>query len=319
MDRMSKRLDKQTERLDQAERRMSAVEDGQTALAAGQLKVNTELGTLRHKMDNLESRSRRNNLRIVGIAESTSIASMENFIESLLIQLLGRDTFSALFEVEQAHRDLSARPPPGAPPRLVIARLLNYRDRDAALRRARELKTLRYEGMTLSLYPDFTLQLLEGELSQLEQEHRDTADKCTLGYIRAKVQEFQETALSEVRHMGKYAVARAYGEGDRLGRVIANLIRPSRSTNLFSKTVAADGSIIGNPESVAARFREYYQTLNTTRGAPEPNAIKEYPTHIVLPKLSDSDREALGAPFTLGEITKALGGMAEGKAPGPMA
>ncbi|KAJ1189349.1 hypothetical protein NDU88_006097 [Pleurodeles waltl] len=112
-------------------------------------------------MDDLESRSRRNNLRIVGIAESTSIANMENFIKSLLIQLLGRDTFSAFFVVERAHRSLPARPLPGAPPRPVIARLLNYRDRDAALRRARELKTLRYECMTLSLYSDFILQVQE--------------------------------------------------------------------------------------------------------------------------------------------------------------
>ncbi|KAJ1130555.1 hypothetical protein NDU88_008906 [Pleurodeles waltl] len=71
MDRMSEQLDKQAERLDQGERRVSAVEDGQTALATGQLKVTTELGTLRHKMDDLESCSRRNNLRVVGIVEST--------------------------------------------------------------------------------------------------------------------------------------------------------------------------------------------------------------------------------------------------------
>ncbi|KAJ1141849.1 hypothetical protein NDU88_008177 [Pleurodeles waltl] len=142
------------------------------------------------------------------------------------------------------------------------------------------------------------LQLLEGELSQLEQEHRDTADTRTLGHIRAKMQEFQETALSEVCHMGKYAVARAYGEGDRPGKVLANLIRPSRSTNLINKTAATDGSILTDPEDEAARFREYYQTLYTTRGSPEPNAIKEYLTHIELPKLSESDREALEAPFT---------------------
>ncbi|KAJ1169121.1 hypothetical protein NDU88_001027 [Pleurodeles waltl] len=85
VDRMSERLNKQTERLDQVEIRVSAAEDGQTALASRQLKVNTELDTLKHKMDDLESRSCRSNLRIVGLAESTSIANMENFIESLLI------------------------------------------------------------------------------------------------------------------------------------------------------------------------------------------------------------------------------------------
>ncbi|KAJ1206727.1 hypothetical protein NDU88_002128 [Pleurodeles waltl] len=58
VDRMSERLDKQTERLDQVEKRVSAVEDGQTALASGQLKVNMELDILKHKMDDLESRSR---------------------------------------------------------------------------------------------------------------------------------------------------------------------------------------------------------------------------------------------------------------------
>ncbi|KAJ1153741.1 hypothetical protein NDU88_006499 [Pleurodeles waltl] len=100
------------------------------------------------------------------------------------------------------------------------------------------------------------LQLLEGELSQLEQEHRDTADVRTLGHIRAKLQEFQETALSEIRHMGKYAAARAYGEGDRPSRVLESLIRPSRSANLINNAVAADGSMIGDPECVATRFRE---------------------------------------------------------------
>ncbi|KAJ1214945.1 hypothetical protein NDU88_002555 [Pleurodeles waltl] len=57
VDRMSERLDKQTEHLDQVERRVSAVEDGHTTLATGQLKRNTELDILKHKMDDLESRS----------------------------------------------------------------------------------------------------------------------------------------------------------------------------------------------------------------------------------------------------------------------
>ncbi|KAJ1191199.1 hypothetical protein NDU88_000515, partial [Pleurodeles waltl] len=111
--------------------------------------------------------------------------------------------------------------------------------------------------------------------------------------------------------MGKYATARVYGEGDRPGRVLANLIRPSRSANLINTAMAADGSVIGDPEMVATRFREYYQTLYTTKGDPDPNAIWDYLTHIMLPRLLDVDIEALRAPFTLGEIAKALGGMAE--------
>ncbi|KAJ1162030.1 hypothetical protein NDU88_002509 [Pleurodeles waltl] len=111
--------------------------------------------------------------------------------------------------------------------------------------------------------------------------------------------------------MGKYAVARTYGKGDRPGKVLANLIRPCRSTNLINKMTATDGRMLNNPEDIAARFREYYQTLYTSRGDSDPDTIQEYLAHIVLPKLSESDREALGAPFTLAEIASALGSMAE--------
>ncbi|KAJ1120546.1 hypothetical protein NDU88_008711 [Pleurodeles waltl] len=86
---------------------------------------------------------------------------MEGFIERLLVQLLGRDTFSSTFVVERANCSLVAQPPPGTSPKPIIVKLLNYRDHDAALRRARELKTLQHEGMTISLYTDFTQQVQE--------------------------------------------------------------------------------------------------------------------------------------------------------------
>ncbi|KAJ1097040.1 hypothetical protein NDU88_002169 [Pleurodeles waltl] len=162
MDRMTEHLDKHVERLDQSERRVSEVEDGQTQLSTSHVKLTKELNSLRPKVDDLEARSWRKNLRIVGVTESTVIDNMEGFIEGLLVQLLGCTTFSDLFIVERAHRSLATRTPPGAPPRTIIARLLNYRDHDVALCRARELKTLQYEGITISLYLDFTLQVQEG-------------------------------------------------------------------------------------------------------------------------------------------------------------
>ncbi|KAJ1104878.1 hypothetical protein NDU88_002286 [Pleurodeles waltl] len=79
MDRMTERLDKHAERLDQSERRVSEVEDGQTQLAATHVKLNKEV-------HDLEARSRRNNLRIVGVTEITAIDNMEGFIERLLVK-----------------------------------------------------------------------------------------------------------------------------------------------------------------------------------------------------------------------------------------
>lgn len=156
MDRMSKRMDKHAERIDMAEHRIFETEDAQNDMGEAQKRMAKLMSSIKDKAEDIEARSRRNNVRILGLAESTPTGTMELFIEKLLIQLLGRETFPDVFVVERTHRLLAAHPPPGAAPRPVIARLLNYRDRDAALRRARELKTLHYKGSELSLFPDFT-------------------------------------------------------------------------------------------------------------------------------------------------------------------
>ncbi|KAJ1177437.1 hypothetical protein NDU88_002692 [Pleurodeles waltl] len=112
MDRMTQRLDKHVEWLDQSERRVSEVEDGQAELSTGHAKLSKELGSLQTKVDDLEARSRRNNLRIVGVTESTAKDNMEGFIECLPLQLLGRATFFDLFVVERARGSLVTRLPP---------------------------------------------------------------------------------------------------------------------------------------------------------------------------------------------------------------
>ncbi|KAJ1112174.1 hypothetical protein NDU88_000442 [Pleurodeles waltl] len=68
-------------------------------MSSGQGKMGKELVALKAKVDDLEARSCSNNLRIVGIAESTAIDNMEGYVERLEVQLLGRDTFSSLFYV----------------------------------------------------------------------------------------------------------------------------------------------------------------------------------------------------------------------------
>lgn len=64
-----------------------------------------------------------------------------------------------IFVVERAPRSLGPRSRPGAPPRPIIARLLN--DRDAALSAASNKQDLQNEGSNISLYPDFTARVQE--------------------------------------------------------------------------------------------------------------------------------------------------------------
>lgn len=63
--------------------------------------------------------------------------------------------------MEREHRWLVPRPVPGARARPIIARLLNYHDHDAVLRRSQELQTLCYEGTELSTFSDFTPHVQE--------------------------------------------------------------------------------------------------------------------------------------------------------------
>ncbi|KAJ1218104.1 hypothetical protein NDU88_005689 [Pleurodeles waltl] len=63
---------------------------------------------------------------------------------------------SNVFVVERAHRALAAPSRPGAPPRPIIASLLNYKDRNCILRAAREPDKAVFENCQISIYPSYT-------------------------------------------------------------------------------------------------------------------------------------------------------------------
>ncbi|KAJ1131418.1 hypothetical protein NDU88_009755 [Pleurodeles waltl] len=71
MDRISDRHDMHADRLDREERRVSEAGDEQNTMATAQKKAGKLLLTLQDRAEDLEAHSRRNNVRIVGIEEST--------------------------------------------------------------------------------------------------------------------------------------------------------------------------------------------------------------------------------------------------------
>lgn len=167
MDMMNTRLDflvlkvdKHDEQLKEAKRRISDTEDTTSQLHQQMSHMDKLLKVIASKNENLEARSRRNNIRVIGISENTNTGRMDDYAERLLCNTFGASAFSPHLTVERAHRSLGPRPPPGGVPRPIIARLLNYRDRDTALRMARE-KILTYEGMDFTMYPDFTAAVQE--------------------------------------------------------------------------------------------------------------------------------------------------------------
>lgn len=98
---------------------------------------------------------RRCNIRLIGLPEGVEGKDPSTYLEQLLVHTYGREAFSPMLAVERAHR-MPARPPlPGAPPRTFIAKLFNYKDRDAALRMAREKGNIPVGNNKVAIFPDF--------------------------------------------------------------------------------------------------------------------------------------------------------------------
>lgn len=159
MDMMGAKLQTHDRRLDLAESRISDTEDGASKALKRLEWAEHILKEVEIKSEDLEARGRRNNIRFLGVPESTNTGKLDLFIENLLSEMFGRESFTQGFVVERAHRSLGPRPAPGLSPRPIIARLLNFRDRDTALRLAREKGDIIWQGSKLSLFPDFTVMV----------------------------------------------------------------------------------------------------------------------------------------------------------------
>ncbi|KAJ1113071.1 hypothetical protein NDU88_001330 [Pleurodeles waltl] len=103
MDRLSEHLDKLAEFPDMIERSVSEVEDEQVTTSEQQKQLHKALSSLQAKTEDLETCSCKNNLHIVGLAESTNLGNMEKYVSQLFIDLMGCETFSDIFMVERAY------------------------------------------------------------------------------------------------------------------------------------------------------------------------------------------------------------------------
>lgn len=113
-----------------------------------------EMALVQAKLEDLESRSRRHNIRIMGIKEKTENGKPSEFASSLLPELLGRENFDKPIQIDMAHR--SAKPAAGNRPRAIITRLHHLQVKELMLRLARQKAPLRFKGDTVQIYPDLT-------------------------------------------------------------------------------------------------------------------------------------------------------------------
>lgn len=148
-------LQKMNERMVAAEGRISTVEDQLTPMQKELKAATLNIAALMHKVDDLENRSRRSNIRLVGVPEKAEGRDPVAFLESWLSAMAGKDSLTPFFAIERAHRVPTRPLPPGAPPRPILLKLLHFRDRDLLLRAAREKGELAINGHKCSIQQSF--------------------------------------------------------------------------------------------------------------------------------------------------------------------
>lgn len=121
---------------------------------------------LKAKTIDLESRSRRNNIRIVGLPESIEGTQPTVFFSELLKEIIGEKILPKAPELDRAHRALVAKPTPGSRPRAVIARIHHYQTKTAIIQEARNRRgKLSYQGAPIAIFEDYCPEVIEQRMA----------------------------------------------------------------------------------------------------------------------------------------------------------
>ena len=155
-------INKTNTRIEEAERRIDATE---TRLQVAEDTVQELLHLQIHldaKLTDLESRSRRENIRIHGVKEGAeeNSPSMAVYVERLLREGLELPAELEL-RVERAHRSLMPKPPGEAPPRSIVVKMARYRMKDELLRTAWQKRGFQHLGKRVNLDHDYAPDVLK--------------------------------------------------------------------------------------------------------------------------------------------------------------
>ncbi|KAK7907598.1 hypothetical protein WMY93_016210 [Mugilogobius chulae] len=115
-----------------------------------------ERGELRTKVEDLENRTRRNNLRVIGLPEGLEGRTAVPFMSQFFVDVLRDESFINPPELERAHRALRPKPAEQEKPRPVIVCFLRFQDKERVLAISRKKGQLSYDGHKVYIFPDLS-------------------------------------------------------------------------------------------------------------------------------------------------------------------
>lgn len=120
------------------------------------IKLNRDM---QDKIDDLESRSRRNNLRIYGIPEDREGKSVMDFVKDLLKSQLDLPAELDL-QIQRTHRALGPKPTTNATARSIIVNFLQFQIKELVLKKAWQ-KKVEIDGKRVYFDNDYTADVVE--------------------------------------------------------------------------------------------------------------------------------------------------------------
>lgn len=134
------------------EKSASHQSDDVIALQRQVTRLSSEVEKLTEKCEDLEGRSRRHNIWVIGVPEGTEGLRPRDFIAGLLQEVLSLDEKPL---IDRAHWTLQRQPEPHEPPRPIVLRLHYFHTREDILRKAAAEKQLFHGGKRIQIFPDY--------------------------------------------------------------------------------------------------------------------------------------------------------------------
>ena len=155
-----------TGRMTEAEDRISTNEDDLTSMKTQTSTMKAAMDELVLKVDDLENRARRSNVRLVGLPELTEGGDVRNFLEKWIPEALGEMNFTGPLLIERAHRvgrinSKDGNEQTAARPRVVVMKFLNYADKVRVRKAARSKGRILVDDKNVMFFPDVSVDLLK--------------------------------------------------------------------------------------------------------------------------------------------------------------
>uniref|UniRef100_H3A4B9 L1 transposable element RRM domain-containing protein n=1 Tax=Latimeria chalumnae TaxID=7897 RepID=H3A4B9_LATCH len=152
------KVDAIDQHFEEAETRISTLEDHEEENIKKMANMEAKLCKAWERLEDLENRSRCNNICIMGLQKGVEDRKPIKFLKKNLPNLLGMPEEEEI-KIEKVHRSLAPRPKLTQQPCPIIMRLLKFQTRELILKKAQEKQEVSWENHRLTFFQDLSKEV----------------------------------------------------------------------------------------------------------------------------------------------------------------